>query len=398
MRISTAQLHAQGLAGMLGRQQEIARTQQELITGNKLTRAAQDPAGAASAQRIDHALASLEQFERNSGLVEHRLRLQEGALGDAGDTLTRARELALQGNNASLSDGDRTMLVAELKALQAQMLGIANRDDGNGRQLFAGSRDGVTPFALSAGNVSYAGDDGQNQVDIGPGLSVADTDAGSDVFLRVRAGTGEVRGAADPSNTGRAVLQATSVTDSAQWNGAALRLEFTGPDTYDVLDAGGTVLSSGTYQSGDSIDVGGVTLRITGAPAAGDGFDVQRAPNQDVFTTLQRLTDAMSAPATTDAERARRDNIISESLADIGSAQDHLLRLRADTGARMAAIDAAADTREAGEVSMSDTLSSLRDVDFAEAASKLTLQLTALEAAQSTMMRVQGLSLFDRLR
>ena len=368
MRISTAQLHAQGLAGMLGRQQEIARTQQELITGNKLTRAAQDPAGAASAQRIDHALASLEQFERNSGLVEHRLRLQEGALGDAGDTLTRARELALQGNNASLSDGDRTMLVAELKALQAQMLGVANRDDG------------------------------QNQVDIAPGLAVADTDSGTEVFLRVRAGTGEVRGAADPANTGRAVLQATSVTDSAQWNGAALRLEFTGPDSYDVLDAGGTVLSSGTYQSGDSIDVGGVTLRITGEPAAGDGFDVQRAPNQDVFTTLQRLTDAMSAPATTDAERARRDNIISESLADITSAQDHLLRLRADTGARMAAIDAAADTREAGEVSMSDTLSSFRDVDFAEAASKLTLQLTALEAAQSTMMRVQGLSLFDRLR
>ena len=379
MRISTAQLHAQGLAGMLGRQQEIARTQQELITGNKLTRAAQDPAGAASAQRIDHALASLEQFERNSGLVEHRLRLQEGALGDAGDTLTRARELALQGNNASLSDGDRTMLVAELKALQAQMLGIANRDDGNGRQLFAGSRDGVTPFALSGGNVSYAGDDGHNQVDIAPGLAVADTDSGSEVFLRVRAGTGEVRGAADPANTGRAVLQATSVTDSAQWNGAALRLEFTGPDSYDVLDAGGTVLSSGTYESGDSIDVGGVTLRITGEPAVGDGFDVQRAPNQDVFTTLQRLTDAMSAPATT-------------------SAQDHLLRLRADTGARLSAVDAAADTREAGEVSMSDTLSSLRDVDFAEAASKLTLQLTALEAAQSTMMRVQGLSLFDRLR
>jgi len=42
-------------------------------------------------------------------------------------------------------------------------------------------------------------------------------------------------------------------------------------------------------------------------------------------------------------------------------------------------------------------LSHLRDVDYAEAASRLTLQLTALEAAQKTMLRIQGHSLFDKM-
>ncbi|MBW3550378.1 MAG: hypothetical protein KY442_05995, partial [Proteobacteria bacterium] len=98
LRISTAGLHAQGLNGLLQRQQELARTQQEMISGTRINRAADDPAAASNAQRLDHAVAALEQYDRNSGLLEHRLRLQEGALEDAGDNLRRARELAIQAN------------------------------------------------------------------------------------------------------------------------------------------------------------------------------------------------------------------------------------------------------------------------------------------------------------
>ena len=44
MRISTAQIHYQGLQGLLQRQQGLARTQQEMISGSKLATAADDPA------------------------------------------------------------------------------------------------------------------------------------------------------------------------------------------------------------------------------------------------------------------------------------------------------------------------------------------------------------------
>ena len=75
-----------------------------------------------------------------------------------------------------------------------------------------------------------------------------------------------------------------------------------------------------------------------------------------------------------------------------------MLGVRAGTGNRLATLDATADARSAENVSLSSTLSSLRDVDYAEAATQLSLHLTALEAAQRTMVRVQGLSLFDALR
>ncbi len=398
LRISTAGLHAQGLQGLLTRQAQVARTQQELVTGTKLLRAADNPSAMAESQRLDHALSTLDQHGRNAGLLEHRLRSQEQAFGDVGNQLTRARELAVQANSPVMSAADRRSIAAELRSIRSEIISIGNRDDGNGRRLFAGARDGVIPFADGgASGVGYAGDDGRNQVEIAPDLSIGDTDAGSDVFMRVRTGDGIVRGIAAAANTGSGVLQASAVTDHAAWGGKSLTVEFTAPGAYRVVDAGGAVLASGAYTPNTTISAGGVQVTLTGAPATGDTFKVERAPTQDVFATLQKLADALDAPATTSAEQARRSNALGAALSDIGTAQDHMLTLRAGTGTRLASLDSAADSRSAGEVSLAQTLSGLRDVDFAEAASKLALQLTALEAAQKTMVRVQSLSLFDKL-
>lgn len=397
LRISTAGLHNQGLQGMLRQQQQVSRTQQELVSNKKLLRGADDPSAMAQSQRLDHALSTLEQNGKNADLLEHRLRSQETALSDVGTQLIRARELAVQANNSVLSDTDRKAIADELRTLREEILSIANRDDGTGRRLFAGSRDGVLPFVDNGGTVGYTGDDGRNLVEVAPDLSLADTDAGSDVFMRIRTGSDGVRGSAAAANTGSGVLQTTSVTDHTAWNGGPLRVEFTATDAYNVVDAGGTVLSSGTYTAGGSIDVGGVQLTLSGAPATGDAFTVERAPTQDIFATLQNLVDALEAPTSSSAEKARRDNAIGAAIGDIGSAQDHMLSLRSGTGTRLASLDNAADTRSANDISLSESLSQLRDVDMAEAASRLSLQLTALEAAQKTMLRVQTLSLFDNM-
>ncbi|HEY5803468.1 MAG TPA: flagellar hook-associated protein FlgL [Lysobacter sp.] len=397
LRISTAGLHMQGLNALMLRQQQVARTQQQLVTGNKLEQAADDPTGMAQAQRLDHALATLEQHGKDAGLLEHRLRSQEQALSDVGSHLTRARELAIQANSPVLSDPDRKAIADELRSIRSEILSIANREDGAGRRLFAGGRDGVIPFADAAGTVTYAGDDGRNLIEVAPDLTVADTDPGSDVFMRVRTGDGIARGVAGAANTGTGVLQASAITDHAAWGGRSLRVEFTAADTYRVVDAAGTVLATGAYTTNSTISAGGVQVTLTGAPAAGDTFTVERAPVRDVFATLESLADVLDTPATSPAERARRGNALGAALGDIETAQDHMLAVRAGTGTRLASLDNAADVRGADDLTLSESLSQLRDVDYAEAASQLTLQLTALEAAQKTMLRVQSLSLFDKM-
>ena len=397
MRISTAQMHAQGLQSLLGRQSELVRIQEQITTGRKLVSAADDPAAYSTSQRLDHARASLDHYATNAGHLERRLGLQENALSDAGDYLTRARELVIRANTPTLSNEDRRIISIEMRQMRSEMLAIANRSDGAGRALFAGSRDGVVPFADNAGQVTYAGDDGRNRVDVSPDLAVADTDPGSDLFLRVRTGDGIVRGAAGAGNTGTAVLGSASVVDHASWNGDGVTVTFGAGNTYQATDAAGTVLATGTWQSGETISAGGVQLALSGAPASGDTFSVGRAATRDVFATLDMLASAMESPGTTATDVARRTNILTAGLGDLATAQEHLLDARAHTGARLATLASAEDTRSATSITLEQTLSQLRDTDIAEAASRFTQQLTALEAAQQVTLRIQGLSLFAKL-
>lgn len=397
MRISTSGLYQQTLSSLLAKQREMAKTQQELASGNKLTRAAADPTAAGQAQQLDHALASLEGFDRGANLLGNRLRLQENALQDAGDYLTRARELTIQGNTATVSGADRKLIAIEIRNIRSEMLAIANRDDGNGRRLFAGERDGIVPFSDSAGVVTYAGDDGRNLIDVAPDLALADTDPGSEIFMRPRTGNGEIRATAGAGNTGTGVLRSVAVADRAAWAGQSLQVRFTSPTAWEMVDGGGTVLSSGAFVPGDTIAGGGVQLQVTGAPATGDAFAIAPAPRQDVFATLESIADALEAPADTAPGRAQLGNALSTALGDVATAQEHFLAIRAATGARLSSLDNAASRRGDEDLSLRETLSSLRDVDYAEAATRLNLQMAAIEAAQRTMVRVQSSSLFDKL-
>ena len=400
LRISTAELHLNALTSLRMRTSEIAKLQEQIASGTKLTRAADDPSGMSTALGLDHALASLEQYDRNSALLGDRLRQQESALSDAGDALIRARDLSIQANNATLTADDRHAIAVELRSLRASLLQVANRDDDRGRRLFAGTQDGVAPFVDSAGSVSYVGDDGQNLVDVAPDISLADTDAGSRVFLRVPTGDDISRALADAGNTGSGVLDTAQVSDPTAWNGATLMLRFTSATAYEVVDGSGNPLSppvSGAWTPGQVVTAQGVQFKVTGAPAAGDAFTLETAPDQDIFATLQDLADALDSPGTTATDDARRSNALRAGLKNLDMGQQHLLDIRAETGIRRADLENSDSVRADDNIAMSQMLSDLRDTDMADAISRLQLNMTALEAAQRMMARLQGSSLFDKI-
>ncbi len=397
MRISTAGMYAQGLQSMLQRQSEMVRTHEQMTTGRLYSHAGQDPAAASTAQGLDHALAALDSYKTSAGHVDRRLNLQEHALTSANDRVGRARDLIVQANTPTLSADDRKTIATELRHLRAEMISIANSNDGSGRALFAGTRDGVVPFADNGGTVVYSGNDGQNSVVVAPGLNLADADPGSALFMRMPTGDGMVRGSAGTANTGSGILQSANVTNHGAWNGAGVTVEFTAADTYRVLDGSGAEVATGSWARGQTISAGGVQLKLDGNPEAGDSFSVQRAPEADIFATLKSLADALEAPGGSPADAARRTNALNAGLGDLTSAQEHLIGARASTGARLSALDTAAESRVATGLSLETTLSGLRDVNYAEAASRFTMQLTALEAAQQVTLRIQGLSLFNKI-
>ncbi len=64
-------------------------------------------------------------------------------------------------------------------------------------------------------------------------------------------------------------------------------------------------------------------------------------------------------------------------------------------GGRINSIESQTTDNDAKEFFLTSIRSDIEDLDFAEAISNFTFQTTALQVAQQTFVRVQGLNLFD---
>lgn len=393
-RISTGMMYQQSISTMLAKQAKLAHTQQQLSTSQRLITAKDDPVAAGTAVGLDRAVAELERFAQNANAVQNRLGLQENALTQVGDAMARINELTVQANNAALGDDSRAAISTELKAIYAGLLDLANSTDGAGRYLFGGTDDAGAPFAIAGGNVLYSGNQTQRQVEVAPDTFVSDTVPGSEIFMRLRTGDGRVDAHAVAGNAGTGLLMDFGVTDSGTWTGGSYRIEFTAADAYEIRDGSNAVIATGAYSKGESIAFAGVQMTIDGDPAAGDAFEIGPSATRDIFATVQGLIDTLESNPTTDAQRTAMQNGLQSAMRDVATAQGRMIDARASGGAQLSAIDTAAELREANAVTYKGTLSSLRDLDWAEAIGRYNMENTALQAAQMVFTQMQSLSLF----
>ena len=138
-----------------------------------------------------------------------------------------------------------------------------------------------------------------------------------------------------------------------------------------------------------------MAVSIEGTPATGDQFQVRPSQNQDVFTTVQNFIATMEADLASPANRAQAQSQLNSSLLDMDRALDNLSAVRSSVGSRLAVIEQQADNNAELGLQFTQTLSLVRDVDYASAISELELQLQGLEAAQRTYARTRSFSLFS---
>jgi len=86
---------------------------------------------------------------------------------------------------------------------------------------------------------------------------------------------------------------------------------------------------------------------------------------------------------------------IDNALNNIDRAMDNIINIQTSIGGRLNTIESQTDDNEAKTVSLQTVRSEIEDLDIAEAITSITYQTTALQVAQQTFVRVQGLSLFD---
>lgn len=180
--LSTAAFYERASTQIGSLRQRAGELQQQVASGEKLSRSSDDPVAAARLRMLARRerLGSVD--SANGDRAATGLKLTDGALGNIANVVIRARELATQAANATFSDSDRSMIAAEIDELRGSLLSIANTRDAAGHALFGGEVTGDAYAPDAAGTVNYVGTGTAPEVDLGEGQSVTGGLTGPEVF------------------------------------------------------------------------------------------------------------------------------------------------------------------------------------------------------------------------
>jgi flagellar hook-associated protein 3 FlgL len=396
MRVTQSLDQTQFLSAIATLESNLSQTQNQISSNLSFTTASQNPTAAGAVNNYNQALAQSQQYDTNANSAQTRLSTEDSTLSQVQTQLQSLRDLALEANNSSLSAEDRTAIATQATQIQNSLLALANTQDGNGEYLFGGFSTQTQPFTLSATGATYNGDQGQRQVQIAAGQTVADSDSGDAVFDQIKTGNGTFAATAASTNTGSGVLGATTVSDAGTYaaGNGIYSIDFTAPGTYEVRDSTNAVVSTGSYTAGGTISFAGVQVTLTGQPAAGDSFAVAPSTNQSLFTTVQSLVTALQAGVGTSAQTAQLNNSIGGAIDNIDQALNQTSNVRASVGGRLNSITTQQSVAGSQQIQLQSNISTLQSLDYASAITTLDQQNTTLSAALQAFSLTQGLSLF----
>lgn len=397
MRITESLTQSQFLAALGTLQDNLAKTQNQLSSNLSFTTASQNPTAAGNVNAYDQALSQSQQFTTNANSAQTNLSTEDNALSQVQTQLQSLRNLALQANNGGLSNADLSSIATQASQIQSSLVSLANTQNGNGEYIFGGFAAQTPPFAASATGATYNGDQGQRQVAISAGQTLADGDNGHTVFNLIGTGNGVFAVSAKSANSGGGIIGATAVTDPTAYDKGTYAINFLSPTSYEVRDASNALVASGNYVDGQSVAFKGVQVTLTGAPAAGDSFSVVPSSSQSVFTTVQNLVSALRSGVGAGRNQAALSNSVGNAIDNIDQALNKTATVRASVGGRLNSITTQLSVASSTQIQLQATISSLQGLDYASAITSLTQQTTTLSAALQSYRLTQGLTLFKYL-
>jgi flagellar hook-associated protein 3 FlgL len=179
MRVSTRHQYETYNGDLLRTQSKYFEAQRQVSTGRRLNTVSDDPFGASQVINLRGFKAAAEQYGKNLNHAKGFLGFTESALGETAKVLNRAYEISVTGANSTTTGDARQALVSEVSALQTRLLDVANSRGPNNQFIFAGHRTDAKPFTVTGTTLTYAGDNGAVNAEVGPGETVRiNADAG----------------------------------------------------------------------------------------------------------------------------------------------------------------------------------------------------------------------------
>jgi len=155
--------------------------QERLYSQREVHRPSDDPVRVVSSLALRSDLGEVTQYQGNIGEAQSWFEITESALGNATDILQRIRELAGSGATDTTPQESRDALAEEVNQLKDQLIQIANSTHGS-RYIFGGTRTDAAPYNAAAAD-GWAGNDGDIQFEIAPGVTIQVNLPGKELFV-----------------------------------------------------------------------------------------------------------------------------------------------------------------------------------------------------------------------
>jgi flagellar hook-associated protein 3 FlgL len=115
---------------------EIAKLQESVSTGKRVTKASDDPDAAQRISEIRQTQADQVVWTNNTNMGTSISSAVDNQLSSIYDMLNRAKELVLSGRNDTTSTNDRTAIATELRSIIADLDSAGSANDPTGAPLF----------------------------------------------------------------------------------------------------------------------------------------------------------------------------------------------------------------------------------------------------------------------
>lgn len=128
----------------------------QISTGKKLQQASDDPVAYSQLRNLAVATADSAAYAKNLDTAATVLSSADTALTSIGAQITRAKELALQANNGTLTPTDRAPIAEELMGIVESLANLGNATDSRGLALFGDSNGTAGVTKAADGSYSFA--------------------------------------------------------------------------------------------------------------------------------------------------------------------------------------------------------------------------------------------------
>ena len=120
-----------------------AKSTEKLSSGYKINRAADDAAGLSISEKMRRQIRGLSQASLNAADGISCVQTAEGALNEVHDMLQRINELAVKGENGTLTSTDRSYIQSEVKQLMSEIDRVQSTTTFNEKNLLDGTFDNI---------------------------------------------------------------------------------------------------------------------------------------------------------------------------------------------------------------------------------------------------------------